>query len=565
MSKYVFVTGGVVSSLGKGIVTASLGSLLEACGLSVSLTKLDPYLNIDAGTMSPYQHGEVFVTEDGGEADLDLGHYERFTKTKCRRENNVTSGQVYRNVLEKERRGDYLGQTVQFVPHVTDEIIRSVHAGARGADVAIVEVGGTVGDIESLPFLEAVRQMYVQLGDGNVLSIHVTLLPVLAPTGELKTKPTQHSVMQIRSIGIQPDILVCRTPIELPPEDRAKISLFTNVAQEAVVPNLDVDTIYRVPLELHRYGLDDVVLRKLRLLPLRAELGAWNNFLEALDHPKDEVTIGIVGKYVRLPEAYKSLIEALTHAAAKTRTAVHVEFVDSEDVESQGVGPLGSLDGILVPGGFGSRGVSGMFMAAEFARLNRVPYLGICLGLHVAVIEFARNVLRWPGADSTEFNANTEHPVIAMVTEWQSIQGEQETRSSDQDMGGTMRLGAQETLLERDSLVYEAYGTESITERHRHRYEVNNDFLDDLCSGLRVTGWSGDKRLVEVIELEDHPWFLACQFHPELASTPSDGHPLFAAFVCSSLENKRSLADTSSDRNGDIVKSNVRRSGGGPL
>ncbi|MBK1674326.1 CTP synthetase [Ectothiorhodospira shaposhnikovii] len=532
MTRYVFITGGVVSSLGKGIAAASLGTILEARGLKVTMLKLDPYINVDPGTMSPFQHGEVFVTEDGAETDLDLGHYERFVRIRTSRRNNFTTGQIYENVIRKERRGDYLGGTVQVIPHITDEIKRSVRAGAEGADIALVEIGGTVGDIESLPFLEAIRQMGVELGSENVLYIHLTLVPYIAAAGEIKTKPTQHSVKELRSIGIQPHILLCRSTHPLPEGERRKIALFTNVEEKAVISSVDVDNIYKIPLWLHSQKLDEIVLRKLHVEAPPADLSDWKHVVNAMEFPEAEVTIGMVGKYVELTESYKSLNEALTHAGIHTSTKVNIRYIDSERLETAGTDCLAEVDAILVPGGFGERGVEGKIAAVRHAREHKIPYLGICLGMQVAVIEYARNVAGLEQAHSTEFRPGTPHPVIALITEWQDREGRVEQRSGDDDLGGTMRLGGQQARLAPDSLARRVYGAEVISERHRHRYEFNNQYLETLqAAGLVISGKSMDGALVEMVELNDHPWFLACQFHPEFTSTPRDGHPLFAGFV----------------------------------
>ncbi|MFA5531229.1 MAG: CTP synthase, partial [Thiohalomonadaceae bacterium] len=535
----VFITGGVVSSLGKGIASASLAALLEARGLKVTLLKLDPYINVDPGTMSPFQHGEVFVTEDGAETDLDLGHYERFVRTTMTKRNNFTTGRIYENVIRKERRGDYLGGTVQVIPHITDEIKRCIKAGAEGYDVAMVEIGGTVGDIESLPFLETIRQMGVELGHDNVLYMHLTLLPYIPTAGELKTKPTQHSVKELRSIGIQPDILVCRSDRPLPEDEKRKIALFTNVEERAVIGLEDVDTIYKIPLRLHAQRLDDIVVDKLRISVPAANLTEWENVVEALAHPTGQVTIAMVGKYVDLTESYKSLSEALIHAGIHTRTKVKIVYVDSEEIEKQGTDVLEGMDAILVPGGFGERGVEGKIRTVQYAREHKVPYLGICLGMQVAVIEYARDVAGLEGAHSTEFRQDCAHPVIAMITEWTTAEGTVEKRTAGSDLGGTMRLGGQQCRLVTGSRVRDIYGKDVIVERHRHRYEFNNGYRQKLIdAGLRVTGTSLDENLVEVIELADHPWFVACQFHPEFTSTPRDGHPLFTGFVKAAREQK---------------------------
>jgi len=537
MTKFIFVTGGVVSSLGKGIASASLGAILEARGLKVTLLKLDPYINVDPGTMSPFQHGEVYVTDDGAETDLDLGHYERFVRTRTGRANNFTTGRIYESVIRKERRGDYLGGTVQVIPHITDEIKRCIIAGADAADVALVEIGGTVGDIESLPFLEAIRQMGVELGRERTMFIHLTLVPFIAVAGELKTKPTQHSVAQLRSIGIQPDVLMCRTELPLPGDERRKIALFTNVREEAVISAVDVDNIYRIPRLLHEQGLDRIVAERLHMQPPEADLSEWKRVIEAMEHPEAEITLAMVGKYMHLKESYKSLIEALTHGSIHTRTRVNVKYLDSEDIAKHGTGELERVDAILVPGGFGERGVEGKIRTVEFARRQRIPYLGICLGMQVAVIEFARNVAGMAEAHSTEFNPNTPYPVIALITEWTTSAGGVERRSKHSELGGTMRLGAQPCYLQHGTKAYAAYGTDEIAERHRHRYEFNNTYLDVLQdAGLVVSGRSADNRLVEMIELKDHPWFVACQFHPEFKSTPRDGHPLFTSFIRAARE-----------------------------
>ena len=532
MTKYIFITGGVVSSLGKGIASASLAAILEARGLKVTLLKLDPYINVDPGTMSPFQHGEVFVTEDGAETDLDLGHYERFVRTTMTQRNNFTSGRIYENVIRKERRGDYLGGTVQVIPHITDEIKNSVVAGAADADIAMVEIGGTVGDIESLPFLEAIRQMGVEMGHDNVLYMHLTLLPWIPTAGELKTKPTQHSVKELRSIGIQPDVLICRADRDIPDDERRKIALFTNVEERAVISAIDVDSIYKIPGLLHEQHLDRIVVDKLRLDVPEADLSEWNSVIEAMENPTGDITIAMVGKYVDLTEAYKSLSEALIHAGVHTRTSVNIVYIDSEDIEKNGTGCLEPMDAILVPGGFGERGVEGKIEAVRFARERGVPYLGICLGMQVAVIEYARNVAGLADAHSSEFNHESPHPVIALITEWTTSEGDLEKRSVDSDLGGTMRLGGQQCRLEDGTRVRELYGKSEIMERHRHRYEFNNTYRDALSkAGIRLAGLSLDGNLVEVVELPDHPWFIACQFHPEFTSTPRDGHPLFSGFV----------------------------------
>jgi len=537
MAKYVFVTGGVVSSLGKGIAAASLAALLESRGIKVTLLKLDPYINVDPGTMSPFQHGEVFVTEDGAETDLDLGHYERFTTAKMSRRNNFTTGQIYERVIKKERRGDYLGGTVQVIPHVTDEIKHCIKAGAGEAQVAIVEIGGTVGDIESLPFLEAIRQMALELGRQNACFIHLTLVPYIASAGEVKTKPTQHSVKELREIGIQPDVLLCRGDRSLPEGERRKIALFTNVPPEAVISAVDCDSIYKIPAMLHLQLLDEIVCHKLGILARPADLSVWNKLIDALEKPDHEVNIAMVGKYVDLTESYKSLSEALIHAGIHTRSRVRIHYVDSETVEREGTGCLAGMDAILVPGGFGKRGVEGKIGAIRHAREQRVPYLGICLGMQLAVIEYARHKAGLQGAHSTEFDPQTPHPVVALITEWKTSEGGTEIRSAESDLGGTMRLGAQECLLKPESLARQIYGADRVLERHRHRYEVNNGYLERLQqAGLRVSGVSAtEDKLCEMIELPDHPWFVGCQFHPEFTSNPRWGHPLFKAFILAAL------------------------------
>ena len=541
MTKYIFVTGGVVSSLGKGIAAASLAAILESRGLKISMVKLDPYLNVDPGTMSPFQHGEVFVTEDGAETDLDLGHYERFLHAKMSRRNNFTTGQIYESVIKKERRGDYLGGTVQVIPHITDEIKHFIRRGAGDAEVAIVEIGGTVGDIESLPFLEAIRQMAIELGRDQYCFIHLTLVPYIASAGEIKTKPTQHSVKELREIGIEPDVLLCRADRTLPEDERKKIALFTNVAVEAVISAVDVDSIYKIPAVLHAQKLDDIVCRKLGLAPPPANLSSWDKLVYALEHPQRAVNIALVGKYVDLTESYKSLTEALIHAGIHTGARIKINYVDSEGIEKNGTTGLHHMDAILVPGGFGRRGVEGKIKAIRYARENGVPYLGICLGMQLAVIEYARNVADLAGAHSTEFDPDTPHPVVALITEWQDRDGRIERRDAKSDLGGTMRLGGQECLLEPDSMARRVYGAERITERHRHRYEVNNHYLPRIkAAGLRVSGMSAKDGLCEMVELTSHPWFVGCQFHPEFTSTPRHGHPLFKAFVQAALTDVRS-------------------------
>lgn len=531
-TKYIFITGGVVSSLGKGIASASLATLLESRGLKVTMLKLDPYINVDPGTMSPFQHGEVFVTNDGAETDLDLGHYERFVRLQLGKKNNFTAGRVYERVIKRERRGDYLGATVQIVPHITNEIKELTQIGAQGAQVALVEIGGTVGDIESLPFIEAIRQMSLELGRENTLFVHLTLLPYIKVAGELKTKPTQHSVKELRSIGIQPDILICRSEYELPEEERAKIALFTNVASDSVFTSLDVDTIYKVPRALHEQGLDDIVVKKLSIDCKPTDLSEWDSVVNKLYSPEAAVDIAMVGKYINLTEAYKSLSEALLHAGINTKTKVNIHYFDSEEIEEKGVGCLSEMSAILVPGGFGNRGVEGKIAAVKYARENKVPYLGICLGMQVAVIEYARNVANMGGANSTEFDQSSPYPVIGLITEWQDEDGSTQTRDKGSDLGGTMRLGGQECALIGNSKSREIYGKEVITERHRHRYEVNNNLIDKIeGAGLVISGRSIDGSLVEMVEVSDHPWFVACQFHPEFTSSPRDGHPLFESFV----------------------------------
>ncbi|MEX1666148.1 CTP synthase [Zhongshania arctica] len=532
MARFIFVTGGVVSSLGKGIASASLGAILEARGLKVTMLKLDPYINVDPGTMSPFQHGEVFVTEDGAETDLDLGHYERFVRAKMAKGNNFTAGRVYETVLRKERRGDYLGGTVQVIPHITDEIKRRVMAGAGDADIAIIEIGGTVGDIEGLPFFEAARQLKVELGAKRAMLMHLTLVPYIATAGETKTKPTQHSVKELRSIGLQPDILLCRSDHEIDQSSRHKIALFTNVESRAVIPLRDVDSIYRIPSLLAAEGLDELVVERFGLDCPPADLTEWDRVIEGDLHQDQTVTIAMVGKYMELLDAYKSLNEALKHAGIHSRTKVQVRYIDSEVIETDGIDILKGVDGILVPGGFGSRGVEGKILTVQYARENKIPYLGICLGMQVAVIEFARNVLGLTDANSSEFNDNGKNPVVGLITEWVTADGDVEQRAHDDDLGGTMRLGAQVCHLVEGAAVAKVYGSETITERHRHRYEVNNTYVERLqAAGLKVGGWSADKSLVEVVEVADHPWFIACQFHPEFTSTPRDGHPLFTGFV----------------------------------
>lgn len=542
-TKYIFVTGGVVSSLGKGIAAASLAAILEARGLDVTIMKLDPYINVDPGTMSPTQHGEVFVTEDGAETDLDLGHYERFIRTKMTRRNNFTTGRIYADVLRKERRGDYLGATIQVIPHITNAIKERVIAGAEGHQVAIVEVGGTVGDIESLPFLEAIRQLAAEVGRNSAMFMHLTLVPYLAAAGELKTKPTQHSVKELLSIGIQPDVLICRSDRTIPANERAKIALFCNVPERAVISMKDVDSIYKIPALLKSQNLDSYFTERFGLECKEADLSEWEQVVFEEANPTAEVTIGMVGKYVSLPDAYKSVNEALKHGGLKTRLSVTIKYIDSQDIETRGAELLEGLDAILVPGGFGERGVEGKIQAAQYARENKIPYLGICLGMQVAMIEFARNVAGMTGAHSSEFKKDCAYPVVGLITEWVDDEGNVETRTEKSDLGGTMRLGSQLCHLVDDSKVRQMYGSPTIYERHRHRYEVNNKLLPQIeAAGLKVTGLSADKKLVEIIEIPDHPWFVAAQFHPEFTSTPRDGHALFAGFVKAAGEyQKRNL------------------------
>ena len=531
MTRFIFVTGGVVSSLGKGIAAASLGAVLEARGLSVTILKLDPYLNVDPGTMSPYQHGEVYVTQDGAETDLDLGHYERFLRSKMTQNNNFTSGQVYETILRRERRGDYLGGTVQVIPHVTDEIKRRVYAGAGDHDIAVVEIGGTVGDIESQPFLEAVRQLKIELGHQRALLMHLTLVPYIASAGETKTKPTQHSVKEMRSIGLQPDILLCRSEVELEEGQRKKISLFTSVEEKAVIPLMDASTIYKVPRMLHEWGLDQYVLDRFNINQPVANLDEWDAVVDNQLNSEGQVTIAMVGKYMELLDAYKSLTEALIHAGIHNKTRVKIQYIDSEKLEAD-PSLIADADAILVPGGFGTRGTEGKIHAVKTARENNIPYLGICLGMQIAVIEYARNVCGMSGANSTEFDTATNYPVVGLITEWIDEQGNKEQRTEESDLGGTMRLGSQVCHLVPGSKASQIYGAEQIEERHRHRFEVNNNFLPKLQeAGLVIGGLSADKTLVETVELSDHPWFFASQFHPEFTSTPRDGHPLFQGFV----------------------------------
>ena len=531
-TKYIFITGGVVSSLGKGIASASLATLLESRGLKVTMLKLDPYINVDPGTMSPFQHGEVFVTNDGAETDLDLGHYERFVRIQLGKKNNFTAGRVYENVIERERRGDYLGATVQIIPHITNEIKTLMMAGAQDADVALVEIGGTAGDIESLPFMEAIRQMSLDVGRENTLFVHLTLLPYIKVAGELKTKPTQHSVKELRGIGIQPDILICRSEQALPEAERKKIALFTNVEEGSVFTSLDVDTIYKVPQALHEQGLDNVIVRKLNLECKDADLSEWNDVIYKLQNPTHSVDIAMVGKYMDLTESYKSLSEALIHAGVHTQTKVNIHYFDSEEIEKNGTDCLSEMSAILVPGGFGNRGVEGKIATVKYARENNVPYLGICLGMQVAVIEYARHMAGMNDANSTEFNEKTPYPVVGLITEWQDEDGSVQTRDKDSDLGGTMRLGGQECALVDGTKAREIYNKSVVTERHRHRYEVNNQLINQVeQAGLTISGRSIDQTLVEMVEIENHPWFVACQFHPEFTSSPRDGHPLFESFI----------------------------------
>ena len=532
MSRFIFITGGVVSSLGKGIASASLAAILEARGLRVTLVKLDPYINVDPGTMNPFQHGEVFVTEDGAETDLDLGHYERFVRVTMGRRNNFTTGQVYWNVLRKERRGEYLGDTVQVIPHITDEIKAGIVQGAGDADVCLVEIGGTVGDIESLPFLETIRQMRIEIGEQRSIFIHLTLVPYIGAAGELKTKPTQHSVKELRSIGIQPDILLCRSERVLPDGERRKIALFTNVPERAVISCSDADSTYRIPRMLHEQGLDDLVVERFGLESEQSDLTEWDAVVHGFDNTSRDVRVAMVGKYVGLAESYKSLSEALVHAGIHTGTRVEICYIDSEEIERVGTGCLEGADAVLVPGGFGRRGIDGKIQAVRYARENKVPYLGICLGMQVAVIEYARHRAGLADANSTEVDRATPHPVIALVTEWVGKDGVLERRGERSDLGGTMRLGAQEIRLRRESRMRSVYGADIISERHRHRYEFNNTYMDPLQdAGLQIAGKTIDGTLVEVVEVPDHPWFIGCQFHPEFKSTPRDGHPLFKGFV----------------------------------
>lgn len=537
MTKYIFITGGVVSSLGKGILSASLASILQTRKINLTLLKLDPYINVDPGTMSPFQHGEVFVTSDGAETDLDLGHYERFSRIKLSKKNSFTAGRVYKNVIEKERKGHYQGNTVQIIPHITDEIKYLMKAGSKGSDLALIEIGGTVGDIESLPFLEAIRQMSIELGKENTLFIHLTLLPYINVTGELKTKPTQHSVKELRSIGIQPDILVCRSEKEFSIEERRKIALFTNVKEDLVFSSVDVDNIYKIPQSLSNKGLDNAVVSNLNIKCGPSYLDEWDRLISKLNTTSKTINIGIVGKYMNLIESYKSLSEALIHAGINTQTKIKINYFDSNDIEKNDINCLDGLDAIIVPGGFGIRGIEGKIKVARYARENKIPYLGICLGMQVAVIEFARNVANMKNANSTEFDAKTSFPVVALISEWQDDDGTSQQRTKSSDLGGTMRLGEQECRLEKNSKAHSIYNKNSIFERHRHRYEINNKFISAVeKAGLFVSGKSKDKTLIEIIEIKDHPWFVACQFHPEFTSNPIEGHPLFESFVKAARE-----------------------------
>lgn len=543
-TRYIFVTGGVVSSLGKGIAAASLAAILEARGLKVTMLKLDPYINVDPGTMSPIQHGEVFVTDDGAETDLDLGHYERFIRTKMTKRNNFTTGRIYQDILARERRGEFLGATIQVIPHITNDIKRRVIEGAEGYDIAMVEIGGTVGDIESQPFLEAIRQLGTELGRDKAMFMHLTLVPYLAASGEIKTKPTQHSVKELRSIGIFPDILVCRSEQSIPANERAKIALFTNVEERAVVSMRDVDSIYKIPALLKSQGTDELVVKRFGLDVPEADLSEWERVLYQEANPKGEVIIGMVGKYIELPDAYKSVNEALKHAGLKNQVNVQIKYVDSQDIEAKGTELLDSLDAILVPGGFGERGVEGKILAAQYAREHKVPYLGICLGMQVALIEYARNVAGLTGANSTEFNTEANHPVIGLISEWLDEEGQVEYRCENSDLGGTMRLGSQLCHLVKGSKAEQVYGAESIYERHRHRYEVNNNYREQLeKAGLVFSGLSADKKLVEMIEIPEHPWFIAGQFHPEFNSTPRDGHPLFEGFIAAAFQHSKPVTE----------------------
>ena len=541
MTKYVFITGGVVSSLGKGISAASLGAILESRNLKVTFIKLDPYINVDPGTMSPFQHGEVFVTEDGAETDLDLGHYERFVSSKMTKKNNFTTGQVYDAVIKKERRGEYLGKTVQVIPHITDQIKSNIHDGAKDADIVIVEVGGTVGDIESLPFLEAIRQMGFEEGKENTCYIHLTLLPWLSSAGELKTKPTQHSVKELREIGIQPDILLCRSEKKLPPEEKDKIALFTNVSKKAVISVVDADSIYRIPVMLHKQLIDQIVCEKLNIKPRKANLKQWEQITKLLDQSSQTINLAFVGKYIDLTESYKSLTEALIHAGIHNSSKINIHFFDSEDIQKKGIAPLKKMDAILIPGGFGKRGTEGKIKAIQFARESKVPFLGICLGMQLAITEYARNVAGLKKANSTEFNSKTPHPVVALISEWKTKDGKIQHRSEASELGGTMRLGAQKSRIKKNTLAFDIYGG-YVNERHRHRYEVNNNYVKELImAGLTVSSRTTREKLCEIVELpkKSHPWFLGCQFHPEFTSNPKDAHPLFLSFLKAAIQFKK--------------------------
>jgi CTP synthase len=541
MTKYVFITGGVVSSLGKGISAASLGAILESRNLKVTIIKLDPYINVDPGTMSPFQHGEVFVTEDGAETDLDLGHYERFVSSKMTKKNNFTTGQVYDAVIKKERRGEYLGKTVQVIPHITDQIKSNIRDGAKDADIVIVEVGGTVGDIESLPFLEAIRQMGFEEGKENTCYIHLTLLPWLSSAGELKTKPTQHSVKELREIGIQPDILLCRSEKKLPPEEKDKIALFTNVSKKAVISVVDSDSIYRIPVMLHKQLIDQIVCEKLNIKPRKANLKQWEKITKLLDESSQTINLAFVGKYIDLTESYKSLTEALIHAGIHNSAKINIHFFDSEDIQKKGIAPLKKMDAILIPGGFGKRGTEGKIKAIQFARESKVPFLGICLGMQLAITEYARNVVDLKKANSTEFNPKTPHPVVALISEWKTKDGKIEHRDEASDLGGTMRLGAQKSRIKKNTLAYDIYG-DYVNERHRHRYEVNNNYVKAFVkAGLTISSRTSREKLCEIVELpkKNHPWFLGCQFHPEFTSNPKDAHPLFLSFLKAALQFKK--------------------------
>ena len=541
MTKYVFITGGVVSSLGKGISAASLGAILESRNLKVTIIKLDPYINVDPGTMSPFQHGEVFVTEDGAETDLDLGHYERFVSSKMTKKNNFTTGQVYDAVIKKERRGEYLGKTVQVIPHITDQIKSNIRDGSKNADIVIVEVGGTVGDIESLPFLEAIRQMGFEEGKENTCYIHLTLLPWLSSAGELKTKPTQHSVKELREIGIQPDILLCRSEKKLPPEEKDKIALFTNVTKKAVISVVDSDSIYRIPVMLHKQLIDQIVCEKLNIKPRKANLRQWEKITKLLDESSQQINLAFVGKYIDLTESYKSLTEALIHAGIHNSAKINIHFFDSEDIQKKGIAPLKKMDAILIPGGFGKRGTEGKIKAIQFARESKVPFLGICLGMQLAITEYARNVVDLKKANSTEFNPKTPHPVVALISEWKTQDGKIEHRDEASELGGTMRLGAQKSRIKKNTLAYDIYG-DYVNERHRHRYEVNNNYVKALSkAGLTISSRTSREKLCEIVELpkKSHPWFLGCQFHPEFTSNPKDAHPLFLSFLKAALQFKK--------------------------